>query len=106
MEGVKVGFAVIYRWRLRRGMEQQFQEAWATVTETFMAERRALGSRLHRDDDGDWVAYAQWPSRQAWEVSSEVGPADEEVSASMAEAIEKSYPPIPLDPVQDYLVQG
>ena len=104
MADVKVGFAVIYRWRLRSGMEQQFQAAWATVTKTFMAERRALGSRLHRDDDGYWVAYAQWPSRRAWEQSRKLGPADPKVSAAMAEAIEESFAPMALDPVADYLV--
>ena len=106
MQGVKVGFAVIYRWRVRRGMEKQFQEAWAAVTETFMAERRALGSRLHRDADGCWVAYAQWPSRRAWEQSRELGPADPKVSAAMAAAIEESFAPVLLDPVQDLLVRG
>lgn len=87
-------------------MEKQFQEAWAAVTETFMAERRALGSRLHRDDDGYWVAYAQWPSRRAWEQSGELGPADAEVSAAMAEAIEESFAPVALVPVADYLAGG
>ena len=104
MERLKVGFAVIYRWRLRPGMEQQFQEAWATITETFMEERRGLGSRLHRDDDGYWVAYAQWPSRQAWEQSGELGPADPQVSALMAEAVEESFAPVVLEPVADMLV--
>ena len=104
MERLKIGFAVIYRWRLRRGMEKQFQDAWAATTEKIMEERRGLGSRLHRDDDGYWVAYAQWPSRRAWEQSRELGPADPEVSALMAAAVEESFAPVVLEPVVDLLV--
>jgi hypothetical protein len=102
----KVGFAVIYRWRICNGLEDQFQQAWATITELFLAERGALGSRLHKVDDGTWVAYAQWPTRQTWENSRERGPADPDASALMAEATEESFEPILLDPVQDYLVGG
>ena len=103
MERLKIGFAVIYRWRLRPGMEKQFCEAWAKTTETIKEERRGLGSRLHRDDDGYWVAYAQWPSRSAWEQSRELGAADPEVSALMAEAVEESFAPVALEPVTDML---
>jgi len=102
----KVGFAVIYHWRIRNGLEEQFQQAWATTTELFRAERGALGSRLHQVDDGTWVAYAQWPTRQAWENSRELGPADPSASALMVEATEESFEPILLHPVQDYLVGG
>ena len=104
MERLKIGFAVIYRWRLRRGMEKQFQEAWAKTTKTIKEERLGLGSRLHRDDDGYWVAYAQWPSRRAWEQSRELGPADPEVSALMTAAVEESFAPVVLEPVVDLLV--
>ena len=104
MERLKIGFAVIYRWRLRRGMEKQFCAAWAETTEKIMEERHGLGSRLHRDDDGYWVAYAQWPSRQAWEQSRELGPADPRLSALMADAVEESLAPVELEPVMDMLV--
>ena len=106
MKSPKVGFAVIYRWRIRIGLEEQFQQAWATTTELFIAERGALGSRLHQVDDGTWIAYAQWPTKQAWEKSRVLGPADPNASALMAEATEVSFEPILLHPVQDYLVGG
>ena len=106
MKSSKVGFAVIYRWRIRNGLEEQFQQAWATNTELFLAERGALGSRLHKADDGTWVAYAQWPTRQAWENSRQLGPANTNASALMTEATEESFEPILLYPVQDYLIGG
>lgn len=99
----KVGFAVIYRWRLHVGMEDQFRRAWEAVTLGIKAERGGLGSRLHLADDGTWVAYAQWPDRETWERSRELGPLDESASTEMQEAVSKSFPPILLDPVCDRL---
>ena len=106
MEPPKTGFAVIYRWRLREGSEARFQEAWATVTRLFLADRGARGSRLHRADDGTWVAYAQWPDRDAWERSGELGPGDPDAMAAMADAIEERFEPVLLEPVADYLAPG
>ena len=68
MKSSKVGFAVIYRWRIRIGLEEQFQ--------------------------------------QAWESSRELGPADLNASALMAEATEESFEPVLMHPVQDYLMGG
>ncbi len=59
----KADFYVVYRWRLKTGMEQQFIDAWAKMTDLIRAQRGGLGSRLHHRDDGWWVAYAAWPSR-------------------------------------------
>ncbi len=104
MKSSKTGFAVIYRWEIRNGMEEQFKEAWTVITKLFVAERGALGSRLHKADDGTWVAYAQWPTREAWEQSNDLGPADPVASGVMAESTAEVFEPIPLEPVQDYLV--
>lgn len=102
----QVGFAVIYRWRLRAGMEEQFQTAWAKLTEAIRDERGGLGSRLHRADDGSWVAYAQWPDRETWERSQASESAAAVASAMMAAAVENSTAPVALDPVADLLVGG
>jgi quinol monooxygenase YgiN len=104
MDQSKVGFAVIYRWRLHAGKEDGFREAWDAVTRALMNERGALGSRLHRDDDGIWTAYAQWPARETWERSRELGTLDAEASAAMTEAVEESFPPLLLHPVSDHLL--
>ncbi len=98
------GFTVMYRWRLREGSEPAFREAWEAVTRALMKERGALGSRLHRAEDGTWTAYAQWPSRAAWARSREAEPVDARAALIMSEAIEESFPPILMTPVADYLV--
>ena len=61
-------FAVMYRWRLKPGTESEFVAAWADRTRAILETEGGLGSRLHRADDGSIVAYAQWPSRAAWEA--------------------------------------
>ena len=101
---VKIGCAVVYRWRLREGMELSFQEAWDVLTRRIMEQRDGLGSRLHRTDEGEWLAYAQWPSREALERSRELGTVDAAASAQMRAAVEQAYEPIFLTPTEDLLV--
>lgn len=101
-----VGFAVIYRWRLREGTEAEFREAWSQLTEAIRKERGGLGSRLHRDEDGTWVAYAQWPDRDRWEQARRYKPADAEAFRRMGECVEESFPPQFLEPLEDLLVGG
>jgi len=57
-------FIVLYRWRIKPNYEKQFVESWSEITEYFVKNFGALGSRLHRGDDGIWYAYAQWLSAQ------------------------------------------
>ncbi len=66
-------FVAIYCWRVKPGMEDQFREGWRRVTETFYRDHGSLGSRLHRNFDGTWFAYAQWPDRKHWEQAKEAG---------------------------------
>jgi heme-degrading monooxygenase HmoA len=97
-------FAVIYRWRLKPGLESQFVAAWERATRAIRTERGGLGSRLHRLEDGSWLAYAQWPSREVWERAGAAPAANPEASALMREAIAESEPPLLLDPVADLLL--
>ena len=97
-------FAVVYRWRVATDKEQQFQQAWECLTREFLSSAASLGSRLHRSSDRIWVAYAQWPSRDAWEraaLSSNEGRA---AFDSLLAAVEERFEPLLLEPVADYLV--
>lgn len=102
---VTIGFAVIYRWRLRAGMEQQFQQQWSASTQRILRDQGGLGSRLHQAEDGSWVGYAQWPDRATWEHARSLPSADPEGRQRMLDAIEESFPPVLLTPVADYLIQ-
>lgn len=103
MGRLAIGFAVIYRWKIKEGLEESFRQAWEMITLDIKEMRGGLGSRLHQADDGTWYAYAQWPSREAWAKSQAGGPTNEEASVLMSEAVEKSFDPIPLKPVRDLL---
>ena len=97
-------FAVIYRVRLRPGMEAQYVTAWSRVTELLRAERGGMGSRLHRGPEGVWYAYAQWPSAEARTRAFALGPVDVEAERQMQEAISERLPEIVLEPVVNYLL--
>lgn len=99
-----LGFAVLYRWRLKDGAENQFVEAWAAITRFLREERGALGSRLHRCDDGTYMAYAQWPSREAWSAMQGSPSGVPEASRIMKECILESLDDEPLTPLNDLLI--
>lgn len=99
-----LGFAVIYRWRLHPGQEDAFVEAWAEVTHAIRDLCGGLGSRLHKGDDGTWLAYAQWPSRAMWDAAALTDPALQSARQQMRDAIAESLPDIPLQPLADLLV--
>jgi hypothetical protein len=97
------GFVVLYRWKLKPGLEQQFIECWSKVT-TDLLLRGSLGSRLHKGADGFWYAYAQWPNAQSRETASaSTNSPDSSVQEGMRAAIAESFPPIFMEPVFDYL---
>jgi len=100
----RTGFAVVYQWRLKAGMEAQFAEAWEALTAVLLAKRGARGSRLHRTDNGNFVAYAQWPDRGTWERSCALHELDEELSRRMLDAVEETYSPMLLTTVSDRLI--
>jgi heme-degrading monooxygenase HmoA len=106
MKGPAVGFAVIYRWRLKPGTQASFRAAWERVTRIIREEHGGLGSRLHRVDDGSYLAYAQWPDRASWTAMQSAPPADPVASGVMADCIEERLSPILLEPLADLLVVG
>ena len=61
-------FAVIYRWKVEPDYEAYFRDRWKRGTERL----KGLGSRgscLARAENGDFVAFARWPSEAARELA-------------------------------------
>jgi len=83
---------VLYRWRIKPGLEMLFREGWREMTETIYSKRGSLGSRLHHSRDGTWVAYAQWPDQQTFDAAHAAGSANADAGAKMARAIEERFP--------------
>ena len=96
-------FVVLYRWRLHRGREQAFVDAWTRVTTLLHDEHGSLGARLHRGADGVWTSYAQWPSASARAAAFALGPLDPVAFQTMRDAIAESFPEIILETVADRL---
>ena len=84
---------VIYQWSVKPGQEANFEDGWHKVTES-LYQRGSLGSRLHRAENGTYLAYAQWPSKETRQKAFDIGSAHPEGEALMAAAIEVSKPPI------------
>jgi quinol monooxygenase YgiN len=59
-------FIVIYKFEVEKGLEKDFEEEWAELTHAFINYANGLGSRLHKDEQGNYVAYAQWPDQETW----------------------------------------
>jgi hypothetical protein len=62
-------FAVIYQAYLNPGREEEYRRHWHRIASYFVEKRGAIGSCLHRTDDGLWVAYSRWPDRATRDAS-------------------------------------
>lgn len=70
-------FCIIYRFTLLQPSQEtnaRFVKTWSGITDYMKRECGALGSRLHQDETGAFMAYAQWPSRAVFEAASDHDP--------------------------------
>lgn len=82
-------FVVVYRWRLRPGFEDSHRAGWRAVTAAIQRVYATGGSRLHRDADGAFIAYAVWPDQATHERAQAAAPAASEAErALMREGID------------------
>lgn len=65
----KAIFVAVYWWRVHPGKEDQFRRAWRRGTKLITAIYGSYGSRLHRDRDGRFVGYAEWPDEATWRAA-------------------------------------
>lgn len=83
--------AIIYRFHLRPEQEATYKDCWQTVANHFTKERGAIGSCLHKGDDGLWVVYSRWPSeavrRASWPKENQQ--TDERLPETVKQAIAK-----------------
>jgi heme-degrading monooxygenase HmoA len=99
-------FIVIYRWRLKEGRESVFRQGWCEMTGSIYIMRGSLGSRLHRSEDGTWVAYAQWPDEETWRKAREGGTANEAAALKMREGSAELLSEEHLHVIDDLLCAG
>ena len=63
-------FAMLYRWRVAPEHEAAFVARWREATVALRDAHGALGSCLSRDENGDFVAFARWPSEAARDAAA------------------------------------
>jgi len=101
-------FVAVYEFQIKVGCENAFRESWSQLTHCIFQQNGSLGSRLHKLDEDRFVAYAQWPHRQAWVSSRKKGLNEEGEIArrQMWETLEAASTVYELDLLEDYLQQN
>jgi heme-degrading monooxygenase HmoA len=99
-------FAVIYRWEVKAGLEEQFTAGWHRCSSQIKARFGSFGSRLHRSDEGLFVSYGRWPSAEAREPYRAHLDFDPESFHLMQGAIATELPEIRLQIIGDLLEPG
>jgi len=62
-------FAVIYRSYIKPELEEEYQKLWNQVASYFIQHRGAIGSCLHKTEDGIWLTYSRWPDKATRDAS-------------------------------------
>ena len=80
-------FSVIYKFEIKSDRKDSFEKSWKDLTLLIYEYAGSLGSRLHKKDECNYIAYAQWPNKETWENSSNKLPERSyEISALMRES--------------------
>jgi hypothetical protein len=107
-------FAAIYQGYLNPGCEKEYQKLWKIIATYFVEKRGALGSCLHKNAEGLWVAYSRWPDQATRDASwpGENAPS-EELPDEVRQAIlgikacmdqDRKIPDLSLNVVEDLLL--
>ena len=90
-------FAVIYRWKVTSGQEAKFERIWGASTQIIYSTFGSLGSSLHRDEHGEYVAYARWPDKKSWERMVNDYESTTEIEEFWERNVREIAPPMCLD---------
>jgi len=95
---VKSKFRVVYHWRVKKSDEKKFEALWKKITLDYKKKYGAQGSCLHKLKNGDYIAYAQWPTKNHWEKMQK--DTKGEIVNPFAKTVSS---PVQLDVVANYL---
>lgn len=96
-------FVAVYLFNAKPGLEKEFEQAWSERTIEIQKTMGSLGSRLHKSDDGTYVGYAQWSSRQVWESLNDTK--DTPAKLKMRETCQDVKTILRLDVIDDLLLK-
>ena len=99
-------FCVIYTFTVKPGCAEPFRHHWSAVTQWYYCHAGSLGSRLHRASTGEYIAYAQWQTREQWEQQRQRSDAELQAHRqAMRDACEQIAVLYELEMTDDYLRQ-
>lgn len=62
-------YIVLYNFQIKPELEKDFIKGWKGLTSLIYKFEGSLGSRLHKKDNENYIAYAQWPNKTVFENS-------------------------------------
>ena len=96
--------AIIIKFKVKPNQEKVFKENWKKLTQFIYKYENSLGSRLHKEDDLNFIAYAQWPDKKTLNNNDSKLPKEAiEVRQRMRDACEKIEKLFELELTEDLL---
>jgi|TARA_B110000902_G_scaffold128349_1_gene149601 quinol monooxygenase YgiN len=96
--------AVIIKFKVKPNQTKIFVDSWKQLTEFIYKYENSLGSRLHKENDLNFIAYAQWPDKEILHNSGSKLPQEAlEVRQRMRDACEKVEKLFELELTEDLL---
>ena len=99
-------YCIIYRFEIIGGQEDRFIKSWTDVTQAFNDHCGALGSRLHKNEKLEYIAYAQWPSKEKRDNADLPSEVKESAYAEMRSCCNDLEVLFELTPVSDLLIES
>ena len=97
-------FCVIYSFFVKPNLNDQFEQVWRDLTNIIYKNNGSLGSRLHRENNHKYIAYAQWPDKESWKTAFAKLPDESKfISQLMKDSCEKIETLYELDVIDDLL---
>lgn len=97
-------FVVIYSFQVKPGRTKEFEKAWKDLTQIIYQHEGSLGSRLHKQTKGEYIAYAQWPNKKHWESMGDHLPTkSNRISQMMKDSCEEIKTLYQLNVINDLL---
>ncbi|WP_139958840.1 antibiotic biosynthesis monooxygenase family protein [Flavicella sediminum] len=62
-------FVVIYSFKIKPGQNDRFLKCWSKLTRMIYQYENSLGSRIHKQSENTFIAYAQWPNSDTFHNS-------------------------------------
>jgi len=96
-------FTVLYQWSIDPDKQDDFISGWEVITEHYLSNHGALGSRLHQISESSFAAYSQWTSKEARDCAFSLNDAPQQAVDKMRESIIVSLEPIEMSVISDKL---